>query len=351
MPTTTAITNKETLLQRENEYLLKKINEELNELIKNNYGSTKHTVISIAISSLALLIGIVLLIFEKSNFGQEIKNIIPTFTIGAGSSLTLFGSLTSLKNLFKQVNKDAEEFKTTLNMFKDLYKNRENKEESIEVLVIVTEVQKCYEEQKKYMYKFLDGLNKHLKHMSICRSITSLIFIILAIISTFYLNCNNDEYIFEIIDILLIFFSSLTLCHSICVMICIQVIIPNMTKDMLDDDQYKYKYKPKVRLSRLIGFLYGRIQKEKGLSKLIKDFEFKRINMGNVELEGIIRVLYGLPLDEESWLQQKREIKRIKNIKLSSDFLGALLYNAIYTACYFAPYGKINEDSASAEEF
>lgn len=333
MPTTTAITNKETLLQRENEYLLKKINEELNELIKNNYGSTKHTVISIAISSLALLIGIVLLIFEKSNFGQEIKNIIPTFTIGAGSSLTLFGSLTSLKNLFKQVNKDAEGFKTTLNMFKDLYKNGENKEESIEVLVIVTEVQKCYEEQKKYMYKFLDGLNKHLKHMSICRSITSLIFIILAIISTFYLNCNNDEYIFEIIDILLIFFSSLTLCHSICVMICIQVIIPNMTKDMLDDDQYKYKYKSKVRLSRLIGFLYGRIQKEKGLSKLIKglnliifilfmfcffilglislDFEFKRINMGNVELEGIIRVLYGLPLDEESWLQQKREIKRI----------------------------------------
>ncbi|CAG8808249.1 310_t:CDS:1, partial [Gigaspora rosea] len=58
MPTTTTVTNEETLLRIENEYLLKKINEELNEWIKNNYGSTKHTVISIAISSLALLIGI-----------------------------------------------------------------------------------------------------------------------------------------------------------------------------------------------------------------------------------------------------------------------------------------------------
>ncbi|CAG8461601.1 3334_t:CDS:1, partial [Dentiscutata heterogama] len=235
--------NQEILLQRENEFLMIKIKEELDAWRKNNYESSKHTVISIVISSLALIFGVFLFITEKSNFGQEFKNILSTSVIGAGGSLTLIGSLASLKNLFKKVNENAEEFKITMETFKGLYQNADTKQESpiIEVLVGLEEY---YKDQKK-IYKFLEELNSHMQDMLICRSITvtitSLIFLMLAIISIFYLFINCDDYIFVIIDILLISFSSLFLYNSICVMICIQLIIPNVTEGMFSKRREKEK--------------------------------------------------------------------------------------------------------------
>ncbi|KAF0442574.1 hypothetical protein F8M41_003650 [Gigaspora margarita] len=210
--------NREALLRRENEYLTKKIKEELSTWRKNNYESAKHTVISIVISSLALVFG---------------------------GSLTLYGSLASLKNLFKEVNENAEEFKNTMETFKSLYQNTEPQQES-SVKVIEEHLEDYYKDQKK-VFEFLEGLNKHMHHMLICRSITvtitSLVVLMLAIVSIFYLIINSENDIFEIIDILLICFSAIILYHSICVMICIQLIIPHITEHMFEKRRDKEKKK------------------------------------------------------------------------------------------------------------
>ncbi|CAG8621228.1 25325_t:CDS:2, partial [Gigaspora rosea] len=177
--------NRESLLRRENIYLTKKIKEELGAWRKNNYDSAKHTVISIVISSLALVFGIFLYITERINFAEEIKNVISTSVIGAGGSLTLVGSLASLKNLFKEVNENAEEFKNTMDIFKDLYKKSDTQHESEAIEVLVEQLEEYYKDLKKIFY-FLEGLNKHMHHMSICRSIyvtiTSLVVLMLAIL-------------------------------------------------------------------------------------------------------------------------------------------------------------------------
>ncbi|KAF0442572.1 hypothetical protein F8M41_003648 [Gigaspora margarita] len=219
--------NRGSLLQRENEYLMKKIKEELDTWRKNNYESAKHTVISIVISSLALVFGIFLFITEQINFGEEIKNIISTSVIGTGGSLTLFGSLSSLKNLFKEVNENAEEFKNTMDIFRDLYQKTElqqktEPQQESNVKELVDQLEKYFKVQKKIV-EFLGGLNKHMQHMLICRSIAitiaSLVVLMLAIVSILYLTINRD-------------------------------------------------------------------------------WEFKRIKIGDTEIEGINRILYGLPLKE-----------------------------------------------------
>ncbi|CAG8595057.1 4263_t:CDS:2 [Gigaspora rosea] len=303
----------------------------------NNYESVKHTVISIVISSLALVFGIFLYITERINFGEEIKNIISTSVIGAGGSLTLYGSLASLKNLFKEVNENEEEIKSTMEIFKDLYQKSEPQLESKTIEVFVEELEEYYKDLKK-IFLFLEGLNKHMHHMLICRSITvtitSLVVLMLAIVSIFYLIVDSQNDFFETIDILLICFSAIILYHTICVMICIQLIIPHITEHMLQkrkkkekekmvkmaleevlvqdekmkkeaaeevpikDEQLKFgQYKSKVSLRKLIKVLYKNFKGEKVCFKLSEEkVEFKRINIGDAEFEGINRVLYGLPL-------------------------------------------------------
>ncbi|CAG8459475.1 23615_t:CDS:2 [Gigaspora margarita] len=111
------------LLHKENEYLMKKITEELTTWSNNNTNSAKYTVISIVISTIALLFGVILFIFEKSNYKQEIKNIISTSIIGTGGSVTLLGSLVSLKELFKRASEGAKDFENTLKSFKALFQD------------------------------------------------------------------------------------------------------------------------------------------------------------------------------------------------------------------------------------
>ncbi|CAG8553016.1 36015_t:CDS:2 [Gigaspora margarita] len=324
--------NREILLRRENEYLTKKIKEELDAWRKNNYESTKHTVISIVISSLALIFGIFLYITEKSNFGEEIKNVVSTSVIGAGGSVTLLGSLSSLKNLFKEVNENAEEFKNTMEIFKDLYQKTEPQQESNEILL--EQLEEYYKDQKK-IFAFLEGLNMHMHHMLICRSIivtiSSLVVLMLAIVSTFYLIINSDDYVFVIIDILLVCFAILILYLSICVMICIQLIIPNITEEILSKRRVKERegkmkkvaveekfgeYKSKVLLSKLIKCLYKNVKGENGwFVKVLKNMEYKRINIGSTEFEGINRILYGLPLKELEIIVKKTENSMDQNNK------------------------------------
>ncbi|CAG8580725.1 16520_t:CDS:1 [Cetraspora pellucida] len=346
---------KEILLQKENEYLLGKINEELKEWKKNNYESAKATVISIIVSSLSLLFGVFLFIFEKSTFAQEFKNTISTSVIGTGGSVTLLGSLAGLKNLFKEANEQTEEFKKVLDMFKRTEDETKGESATDEY---VQKLEEHYMDQKR-IYKFLEGLNQHMRFMSICRTvivtITSLAVLMLALVSVFYLVLSDDEFIFEIIDILLIICSSLILYYSICVMILIQFIIPFSTEEMLaetkwtdskdgsnddpteetNDSTNKAKkkkpfgaYDAEVDLRDLLKFFFHKIKSENNwLSKLIKIIELiifvlfmgcffmlglmslnlklRRIAIGNSELEGINRVIYGLPL-KESVVDDKR---------------------------------------------
>ncbi|KAF0518311.1 hypothetical protein F8M41_016812 [Gigaspora margarita] len=363
---------REVLLQKENEYLMKKITEELSTWSDNNAKSAGYTIVSIVISAIALLFGVVLFIFEKSSYRQEVKNIISTSVIGTGGSVTLLGSLASLKHLFQQASEETKDFEKTLESFQELFKEPKkegdnvNKENEIDKKKIkkIKELENHLEDQKK-IYIFLDELNKHMQRMSICRSIsvsiTSLIFIMLAIVSIFYLLFKEDETIFKKIDIFLISFSSYCLLYSICVMICIQVIIPSVTEKMLDpdyadsfenycstrdiSDEEKFKkYKSKVSLTDLLGFLFYRIHRESWFISIIDSIKcivfilllfcfvliglisleipsfkliIKRISMGKIEFEGINRVRYGLPLNKHYWIKQKKEGKEleIKQIK------------------------------------
>ncbi|CAG8785578.1 18775_t:CDS:2, partial [Gigaspora rosea] len=304
---------REVLLHKENEYLMKKITEELTTWSDNNVKSAQYTIISIVISAIAILFGVILLIFEKSSYRQEVKNIISTSIIGTGGSVTLLGSLASLKDLFKQASEEAKDFEKTLESFKDLFKEPKKEDDDKDDIdneidknkpKKIKELEKHLEDQKN-IYIFLDGLNKNMQHMSICRSISvsiiSLIFIMLAIISIFYLLFKEDETIFKKIDIFLISFSAYCLLYSICVMICIQIIIPSVTEKMLDPDYMdsfenycsisdvsedeKFKlYKSTVNVLDLIGFLWYRILELTPFKWIIK-----RISMGKIEFEGINR--------------------------------------------------------------
>ncbi|KAF0521885.1 hypothetical protein F8M41_015664 [Gigaspora margarita] len=113
---------REVLLQKENEYLMKKITEELNIWSDNNSNSAKYTIISIVIFAIACLFGVILFIFGKSSYRQEVKDIISTSVIGTGGSVTLLGSLFSLRNLLQQANKETQEFEKTLESFQELFK-------------------------------------------------------------------------------------------------------------------------------------------------------------------------------------------------------------------------------------
>ncbi|CAG8489615.1 5376_t:CDS:2 [Cetraspora pellucida] len=286
----------EILLEKENEYLQRKIKEELEAWRKNNFESAKATVISIVVSSLSLLFGVFLFIFEKSTFAQEIKNTISTSIIGTGGSVTLLGSLAGLKNLFKEASDEAANFKDVLEMFKKT--DAVTQGESSVNKEFVQKLQKRYTDQKR-IYKFLEGLNKHMQFMSICRTvivtITSLAVLMLALISVFYLILSDDEFIFQIIDILLIICSSLILYYSICVMILIQLVIPFSTEEMLaksSPTEVNVESSP------------TEVNVEQNVSTNEKKKKFgERISMGSSELEGINRVLYGLPLEEatNSW--------------------------------------------------
>ncbi|RIB24641.1 hypothetical protein C2G38_638379 [Gigaspora rosea] len=249
-----------------------------------------------------------------------------------------------------------------MEIFKDLYQKSEPQLESKTIEVFVEELEEYYKDLKK-IFLFLEGLNKHMHHMLICRSITvtitSLVVLMLAIVSIFYLIVDSQNDFFETIDILLICFSAIILYHTICVMICIQLIIPHITEHMLQkrkkkekekmvkmaleevlvqdekmkkeaaeevpikDEQLKFgQYKSKVSLRKLIKVLYKNFKGEKVCFKRLIKFlelgifilflfcffilglvsvseekvEFKRINIGDAEFEGINRVLYGLPL-------------------------------------------------------
>ncbi|CAG8747878.1 9506_t:CDS:1 [Racocetra persica] len=328
---------KETLLQKENEYLHKKIKEELDTWRKNNFESAKHTVISIVVSSFALLFGVFLFIFEKTTFAKEIKNVISTSVIGTGGSVTLLGSLASLKSLFKEADQDAAEYQNILETLKKT--ETETQGESVVNTEYVDKLQERYADQKR-IFKFLEGLNRHMKFMSICRSVivtvASLVVLMLALVSVFYLILSDDEFIFQILDILLILCSTLILYYSICVMILIQLIIPFSTEEMLtklsptegeaeqnvSTNEKKFgEYDPEVDLKELFRFFFHKITNERNwLLKLIKvieliifvlfmgcffvlglmslKLELRRITIGSSELEGINRVLYGLPLKE-----------------------------------------------------
>ncbi|KAF0518310.1 hypothetical protein F8M41_016811 [Gigaspora margarita] len=355
------------LLHKENEYLMKKITEELTTWSNNNTNSAKYTVISIVISTIALLFGVILYIFEKSNYKQEIKNIISTSIIGTGGSVTLLGSLVSLKELFKRASEGAKDFENTLKSFKALFQD-DDKVDQIDEKEIkkIKELEDHLKDQKQ-IYIFLDGLNKHMQHMSICRSIsvsiTSLMFVMLAIISVFYLLFNDDDTIFIKIDIFLISFSAYCLFYSICVMICIQIIIPSVTEKMLDpnylesfekycstrdiseEDKFK-RYNSTISLKDLLGFLSYRIYKESWLIGIIDSIKYitfllflscfiliglisveipsfnviiKRISVGKIEFEGINRVRYGLPLNKNYWIRQKKEAKQLEINQLEDE--------------------------------
>ncbi|CAG8592760.1 21608_t:CDS:2 [Gigaspora rosea] len=342
------------LLQKENEYLMKKITEELTTWSKNNIKSAQYTVISIVISVIALLFGVILFIFEKSNYKQEVKNIISTSIIGTGGSVTLLGSLASLRNLFQQSGEGAKDFQKTLDSFNALFKEegvKDNEDKIVQRKIKkIKELEDHLKDQKR-IYIFLDALNKHMQHMSICRSISvsiiSLLFIMLAIISIFYLIFNDDETIFDEIDIFLITFSAYCLFYSICVMICIQIIIPSVTEKMLDPDylesfekycstkdiseEDKFKrYSSTISLKDLLGFLSYRIYKEAWLVGIIDSIKYSILGIKSLQRKRKKESDLNKKKDLDLELKQKKldhyesykqDLQNIQNLKLELELV------------------------------
>ncbi|KAF0401370.1 hypothetical protein F8M41_009479 [Gigaspora margarita] len=242
--------DKTNVLQRENEYLQKHIKIELDQWRKNNYNSIKHSIISIVICAISLVFGVFLL--ASNSFQNQIKNIITTSFIGAGGTISLLGSLSSLRDLFKKI----DEKKQYVNDFTDLLKKFQSKSEDKgnSQGIAVNNQDDLYEHMNNQtkILKFLKKLNRHMQYMSICRSlyvsITSLIFVTLSIISVFLLIFVPDEQsLFKTIDILLITFSAFCLLGNISDMINIQLIIPKITEKFSTENEKKYEYKIKLK--------------------------------------------------------------------------------------------------------
>ncbi|CAG8605854.1 10330_t:CDS:2, partial [Gigaspora rosea] len=302
---------REALLKQENEYLMKKITEELTTWNKNSVKSAHFTLILLVISAITLFFGSVLLILEETGYRNKINDIIFTSVYGTGGSVTLLGSLAFLKNLFQYSSEGIKEFEKTLESFTT-----------------------SFQEPKK------DGLNKHMNHMTICRCIIVSILSFILITSTIAsLIFKKDEEMQHDVDNLLAMFSSNLLLYSISVMITVEIIIPSVTEKMLDPDYQesfenycltndisedeKFKmYNSTISLEDLLGFLYYRIRKEPLPIKIIDSIKcitflsfsisiliglisieipsfkvkIKRISAEKIELEGINRAHYGLPL-------------------------------------------------------
>ncbi|CAG8817594.1 27035_t:CDS:1 [Gigaspora margarita] len=323
------------ILQRENEYLQKHIQIELNQWRKNNYNSIKHSIISIVICAISLVFGVFLL--ASHSFQNQIRNIISTSFIGAGGTISLLGSLLSLRDLFKKIDENKQDVKDFTDLFKR-FQSKSEDEGNIQGIATNNQDRLCkhMEDQTKIL-NFLKKLNRHMQYMSICRSlyvsIASLIFVTLSIISVFLIMEPNQTPLFESIDSLLISFSAICLLSNISDMISIQLIIPKIS-EKISKNEKRYKYK--IDLTKIIKKLIKSNEENEQprqclpCSNIIKylelltfvilvpfyffhglmslNLEVKRISMGNDELDGVNRVLYGLPLEKENYEKSSESI-------------------------------------------
>ncbi|CAG8621114.1 10730_t:CDS:1 [Cetraspora pellucida] len=213
------------ILSRENEYLRTKICEELNKWRLHNFKSTKESILSIIIC--------ILFCARESQFAELGKKI-STGVIGIGGTFTLFGSMNSLKDLFKQIDENKQEIdKLTNNLFKTPDDDKITKDTFAKGIDL-----KEHKKHQKTILRFLNKINKHMRYMLVSRTIyiviASLIFIILALISIFLLIFTNDqndptnEFIFKIINIILISLSSYFLSIALSILICVQLVVPRI---------------------------------------------------------------------------------------------------------------------------
>ncbi|CAB4412325.1 unnamed protein product [Rhizophagus irregularis] len=268
-----------------------------------------------------IALGVVLFI-KKS----DIEGIVSTAVIGSGSTVTLVGSLASLKTLFKD---NKEGITQTVNTLAGIPNETDTNGK------IVTKFHFDLAELRKELnpLRFMENLNRHMQYMLICRtilvSLVSLVSIILTVVAISVVASNRnkkikDDDIFSNMIITLISFSVFCLWCTICVRICLQIIIPkviadvttiakeakeakenneqNSSSSLLEKYKKDYVFKDIFKKSSLsnkillISFLnhfhyYCLVE----LSLSFDQIKIKRISMTDEELEEINRVLFGLP--------------------------------------------------------
>ncbi|CAB4411854.1 unnamed protein product [Rhizophagus irregularis] len=309
------------LAEREKEYYFNNLKEEFKKWKDYNYKSNRNSIIAMAICLFSIALGVVLFI-KKS----DIEGIVSTAVIGSGSTVTLVGSLASLKTLFKD---NKEGITQTVNTLAGIPNETDTNGK------IVTKFHFDLAELRKELnpLRFMENLNRHMQYMLICRtilvSLVSLVSIILTVVAISVVASNRnkkikDDDIFSNMIITLISFSVFCLWCTICVRICLQIIIPkviadvttiakeakeakenneqNSSSSLLEKYKKDYVFKDIFKKSSLsnkillISFLITFIII--GLVELSLSFDqikIKRISMTDEELEEINRVLFGLP--------------------------------------------------------
>ncbi|GBB94097.1 hypothetical protein RclHR1_02290023 [Rhizophagus clarus] len=328
-----------TLAEREKKYYYNNLKELYEKWKYHNYISNRNSIIASVICLFSIVIGVFL--FVNKSEAEKDENIVSTAIYGSGSTLTLVGSLTSLKTLFKKFKDNKEDLMQIGDLIKQLEEKGKLDDKKLEN---ISEYQFNLDELRKHeklnpLY-FLGKLNRHMEYMLICRtilvSLMSLVFVILTIISIFILIVypGNGNKIFQDMDIILMAFSSFSLWCIISIRICMQIFIPGVIEQ---DNINIEKFSNKIKIDNIcqtIGLKKGWVwyrwfgiyfwvdpsqiswsdMKTSSL-KLFKIFVFwfffptfafiglvstnkrlKRIQMRDSELEEINRILFGLPV-------------------------------------------------------
>ncbi|CAG8726720.1 10260_t:CDS:2 [Dentiscutata erythropus] len=156
--------DEENILLRENEFLRNKICEDFKKWKKLNYNATKQSIISTVTCIFFCAIGVFLYITENNQLGIKIKNIVSTSVIGTGGTLTLFGSLASLKALFKEISDHKKDFDSLVNYFR-----RSPDDDKIEISSFAKGVDlEVHAKQQKLISRFLIKINRHMQYMLLC---------------------------------------------------------------------------------------------------------------------------------------------------------------------------------------
>ncbi|CAB4411138.1 unnamed protein product [Rhizophagus irregularis] len=295
------------LAEREKEYYFNNLKKEFKRWKDYNYRSNRNSIIAMAICLFSIALGVVLLI-KKS----DIEGIVSTAVIGSGSTVTLVGSLASLKTLFKDNKEDITQAVNTLAGIP----NETDINEKI-VTKFHFDLDELRKKKESNPLCFMENLNRHMQYMLICRtilvSLVSLVSIILTVVAISVVASNHnkkikDDDIFSNMIITLISFSVFSLWCTICVGICLQILIPKMIEQN-NSSLSSLKYEKDIKLGDILK--KNRISNKIlliiflvtffiiGLVKLKLSFgqiKIKGISMREEELEEINRILFGLPI-------------------------------------------------------
>ncbi|CAG8661393.1 1555_t:CDS:1 [Ambispora leptoticha] len=283
----------------------------------------KQTVLSFLFFILALALGVYLYLWGESDPSLSFaKNVVSVILFAGGSLGTLAKSLFSVEELFlyfKEIDDElAEKFddETIESSLKSEPPTKDPKDSKISKVL-----------------DFLKELIRNIRRMSIIRtifaSIMSCAFLVMTIISIFFLTYSPNEYLFSCMVIILISFSSYCLYMSLLVMIIIKWFLPWAEKREFDnvveesviarsENNYFRKTIPlknffsKKEITRnLLLVLFLPLLAIIGLVTL--KFELKRIDLSKQELSCIERLLFGVPMVHDDNLDGQYNNKKQSN--------------------------------------